>query len=305
MYMSEIIVLDKLTKGNAFIRQFVTGKTDIIFTNISYRYIEMAKNWYAHLARLNLSTQAIVICFDIVAYQAMLDSQIPAVFVDQEAVAQNHTFLKELFIYNHQIAKVLTYLYLCKTFIDVNFIYTDVDMIFLKSPINKLKQELTDDYDACIYVERDYSDSVYNHDMVTDHIAVGGLVVCISNSCWDKIIKNIKPFNMSDPAIGIKEYGMNLGVKFKLLNAFEFTTSDVWKQDHMRKLLRSICIAIHYTMPAEVDDLNDTELTDQIQHKINLMKQHNHWLLNGQEAGIRTQTVSFTETNATITPQPD
>lgn len=302
--MLEITVLDKLTEGNEFIHGFVAGKTDIIFTNISYKYIEMAINWYAHLSKINLATQAIVICFDAVAYQAMLHERIPAVFVDQDVVAADCVALKEYFKHNHQVAKVLTYYYLCKTYSSINFVYTDVDMVFLKSPIDKLKREIKN-YDACVYVERDYSDCVYDHEMVKNYNTVGGLVICLSKDYWDKVFKNIKPFNMSDPTIGIKEYSLNLGVNFKLLNAFEFTTAEIWKQEHMRKLLRNICIAVHYTMPAEVDDLTDSELTEQIQQKINLMKQHNHWLLNGQEAGIRTQTVSFTETNATITPQPD
>lgn len=276
--MSEVIVMENVTKGNTFLREFVGNKTDIIFTNISSKYAEMAKNWFNHLKKLNLHHQSLVVCFDIEAYQTMLENNIPTIFVDQEEISTRYDFLIPLFKHNHQIAKVLTYLFLCKTFTNTNFIYTDVDMVFLKNPINRLRDELSEEYDACIYVERDYSDAVYDHDKVTNHDNVGGLVVCLSKNYWEKVFKNIVPFNMSDPTIGIKEYGIKLGVNFKLLNAFEFTTSEVWKHEHMQKLLKNICIAVHYTMPVEVDELTPEELDKQIELKIQLMKQNNHWL---------------------------
>lgn len=273
-----LILIDGVTEGNEFAKQYITGKSEIILTFISADYTDMAKNWYEHLKKIGIHDKALVICLDRDAYVYMQSEHIPSIFADENILAKAFKHPVVQFRFKHQIAKVLILYFLNEMYPSTDLVYTDVDMIFLKDPLPALRSELASgEYDGCVYIEKQYDDIALGHEEPCDH---GGNIIFWRSGLIKEIMGCTTPLDASDPAIGIKVFEDVFEFKLKYLNSFLFTISDIWERDFIRNMIKNTVIAIHYIMAADVDFLSPAEFTSQIQRKINLMKKHGHWLVN-------------------------
>ena len=275
--MATSLLIDSLTEGDDFVRSYFVEKTEMYVTFISVDYTEMAKNWYEHLKRLNLHNNAIVICLDKKAYDAMQYFGIPSAFADENHLAAFFKHPSIYFTLKHQVSKVLVLYYFNELFPNTDIVFTDVDMIFLKPPIATLRTELSGGYDGCVFIDKYYEDIALQRDKNSGY---GGNIIFWQKNAFAKIFSSSAVIDASDPIIGIKVFEEAFNLKLKHLNSFLFTLSEIWNRDHIRNIIKDKTIAIHYSMAADVDSLSRTDFESQIRQKINLMKQYGHWLID-------------------------
>jgi hypothetical protein len=290
------------TEDNNFLQDYLKNKSEIISTPITYDYISLTKNWFLSLKKLNLDNQCLIIALDNESYVDLKNNNIPvikSIFDVKKSSTIEEWRVKE------KKFKFLDILNIVKQY-DINMIHCEVDVILLKNPIEKIKQEIKPDYDICVVSDRRFNDFHIRRNLEVDsHIDRNtGMVHKYGKSYWvqygienfafsyipktkknlhfwDQLTHNeeyLKKFDVEGYAgssqtiliHAIKNYNM----KIKCLSPFEFANGTVWDLSYLRNRIKNTAYLIHYNT-AEGKTPEESK-----NMKIEKMKKHNHWFLD-------------------------
>jgi hypothetical protein len=293
--------MNAFTEGENFLDSYLSNKEYIYISSITKEYCEFAHNWFLSLKNINQHNFALMIAFDKEGYEYLLKNNIPCVFLDLK-IQSNNTLIewKE----NEKQINVDPRVYISKKY-KINIINSEVDIVFFKNPINKLKEELTTDYDILCLSDKRFDHFVPNRkkDIVT-HLSEDKKTVNeygktyqsiygLENfgfsynphnqkiiNFWENFKKNseyINKFpkyseagNIQTILIkGIKEFN----IRVKKLSPFEFVNGMVWSVPYLRERIKDNCYLIHYN---GCDDITPTKSKIK---KIKKMKEYNHWYI--------------------------
>jgi hypothetical protein len=158
------------TKGDDFLSTFLANKQLIYLTTITKEFNEVALNWYLSLKTIKADHLALIVCADPESYEYIQKQQIPCVFLDCN-IQKNIT--GEQWIENEKNFKLRS-LYIIFKHFDVDIVFSDVDIIFLKDPLAKFYQELEENgpWDWLAMSDKKYSPFVIGrkrgHDVFVD-----------------------------------------------------------------------------------------------------------------------------------------
>jgi hypothetical protein len=133
-------MFDEFTVGNEFVKQFVKDKKYIYLTSITHEFCDFALNWFQSLSNIGVSDLALVVCADKQSYESMQKHNISSVYLEANIDAN---VTGEQWIENEKHFKMCGLYIIFKNY-DVDIIMSDVDIVFLKNPIDKLLFELED-----------------------------------------------------------------------------------------------------------------------------------------------------------------
>lgn len=134
---------DEFTDGNLFLKEFLRDKRYIYLTSVTHEFCDMTLNWLRSLKNINSDHLALVVCVDEACYKFMKSHHSACVYLNCD-IESNAT--GEEWIENEKNFKLLA-LYIIFKHYDVDIILSDVDIVFLKDPIEKLLSELTPECD--------------------------------------------------------------------------------------------------------------------------------------------------------------
>ena len=141
----------KFTDNEDFLDSYVQDKNDLFTTCVTYEYADMTYNWFLSLKNIGLEGLAVIVALDKLAYDFFLERNLPCVFLDCK-IKSNQTY--DEWKVNEKYIKVDAPFYI-KTKYKKNIIHSEVDIIFLKNPLEKLKQEVGNEYDLlCVSDKR-------------------------------------------------------------------------------------------------------------------------------------------------------
>jgi hypothetical protein len=144
---------EQFTEGNEFLIEFLKDKQYIYLTSVTHEFCEMTLNWFLSLKNIGSSHLALVVCLDQKSYKFMLSCNIPCVYLNCD-IESNDT--GEHWIENEKKYKLIG-LYIIYKKHDVDCILSDVDIIFLKDPIDKIKSELSAEWDWVVMSDKEYN----------------------------------------------------------------------------------------------------------------------------------------------------
>lgn len=144
---------EQFTEGNEFLVHFLKDKQYIYLTSVTQEFCEMTLNWFLSLKNIGSSHLALVVCADQQSYDYMLAHSIPCVYLNCEIQSNEKG---EEWVENEKHFKLLG-LYIIFKHYNVDIILSDVDIVFLKNPIEKLVSELDKNVDWLAMSDRKYS----------------------------------------------------------------------------------------------------------------------------------------------------
>jgi hypothetical protein len=290
---------EKFTEGNEFLDSFTSNKTDIFITSITNEYSELAHNWFLSLKNINLNNLALVIALDEECYKYMLKNNIPSVYLNSEIKTNKSTLeWKE----NEKEIKVDGPMFISKKY-KLNLFYSEVDIIFLKNPIDKIKNEIDNNQDMiCLSDKRfdvfypnrkpniishldknsgrinEYGES-YQSKYGIYNFGFSYIPYSQKNmNFWEKLTKNsdyIKKFPKfkeegNHQTILIKAIN-DFNISVKTLNPFEFVNGMIWNVPYLKNKIKNDCYLIHY------NGLDGNTPIESKNLKIKKIKENNHW----------------------------
>lgn len=262
----------------------IFSNNDVVYvTYTNWQYVELAKNWYFSLNKVQCESNVIVICADIESYSVLLEANIPCVRVDEQKMLSEINFypLDNFFKHGHLKVKNFIFYDIVKKY-EKCMLYTDVDVVFLRNPTEILLKESQDDT-LCLYVDKTYDDLFLQIDHSKEEIGYGGYPVVLTPSivkrlcdCYAVIDIDLNLISMAS----IKPI-FNTFCKIKELNTLQFTNKSMWDKVDMRRLAQKTAYAVHYnnSVYGGVDFIKTQQLQESIEVKILQMKQNNHWFL--------------------------
>jgi len=282
---------------------YINGKEQIVITPVSNEYLLLTRNWYESLKRINWDNMCVVVALDDEIYQELTNFKIPCVRSSYN-ITSNKTL--DEWRDHEKNAKVFDILEIAKTY-NCDIIHSEVDIIFFKNPLEKIKQEILPDYDICLISDRRFDDfyslrkrgiesyvdrssgKVYeygkNYDFEYGPENFGfSYIPCteINVKFWTNLVQNspyLKQFDISGVGDGsfqtilikaVKDFKL----KVKCLSPFEFTNGTIWRVPYLKDKIKDSCYLVHYNAwdgdtPQECEKL-----------KIEVMKENGHWYLD-------------------------
>jgi len=149
---------EQFTDGNEFLIRFLKDKQYIYLTSVTHEFCDMTLNWFLSLANIGSSHLALVVCLDEKSYKFMQTHGIPCVYLNCK-IESNDT--GEDWIENEKKYKLLGLYIIYKNY-DIDCILADVDIIFLKDPIDKIKSELSTEWDWVVMSDREHNSFLAN-----------------------------------------------------------------------------------------------------------------------------------------------
>jgi len=293
--------MEFFTDGNEFLKQYLNNKEYIYITSLTHEYIEIARNWYESLKHINSNHLALVIALDEKCYKAMNIFNIPSVYWDAK-IKSNKTYFE--WIETEKKTKICGPLHIAKTF-KVDILHSEVDIVFLKNPIQRLKQEIINGYDMTVISDKRFDQFHPNREQgIISHIDNEGKVnlygesyqkrygiqnfgfsymptnqknINFWNDLSDISSEFMKKFKNNDESGWLQtiliEKLKKSNIKAKIMSAFEFANGSVWSNSILKEKIKDNVYLVHYNFCK-----NDLKLKrDQ---KIFLMKQNNHWYID-------------------------
>jgi hypothetical protein len=142
----------KFDIGNDFLNVYLENKKHVIVTLVTKDFVTMTHNWYLSLKNVNLHDQALVVALDEECYQKMQEYNIPSVCLKTNINYLNINDIDTVTQRLHALAHI------AKTF-EIDIIYSDVDIVFLKNPLEELKNEVVN-YDWAMISNRQFINDV-------------------------------------------------------------------------------------------------------------------------------------------------
>lgn len=292
---------NNFTDGENFLDQYLKDKPYIYVASVTKDYTDMARNWHLSLKNINSEHLGIVISLDKVCYDEMQKHNIPCVFYDAK-IKSNSTY--EEWLENEKISNVFGPLYIINKY-QINLIHSEVDIVFLKNPIEKLKQEL-DGVDLVLASDRrfDYFYPNRKRNIVTHIDRSNGIIreygesyqskhgvenfgfsymqfsEKISNFFGgvlpDSDIFNSYPKGCEDGHLQTilihRVKSLKKQIKIKTLSCFDFVNGSVWKIPYLKERIKNSCYLVHYNFA-------DDNLILKKNGKIQSMIKNDHWYL--------------------------
>lgn len=283
--------------------EYLNGKKEIVITPITKDYILLTRNWYESLKKIKWDQICLVVSLDDETYEELTYLNIPTIRSSYN-ITSNNTLAE--WRYNERNAKVFDILEISKNY-NIDIIHSEVDIVFFKNPLEKLKQEILPDYDACVISDRRFN-HFYNlrKTGIDSHIdRKNGIIREYGESydflygpehfgfCylrkternerfWEKLIYGspyLKQFDKwsggeaSFQTILIKAV-QDFKLKVKCMSPFEFTNGSIWSVPYLKEKIKDSCYMVHYN----AWDGNTPEESREL--KIQAMKENNHWYLD-------------------------
>lgn len=162
MFIYKLILLEMIEtfddSNKKILDNFLKDKTYIYLTSITKEFKEMALNWYLSLKNIQSEHLALLVCADIESYEYLQSNNVRQCIYLDSNIQNNVT--GEDWVENEKNFKLLG-LYLVFKNYDVDIIMSDVDIVFLKNPIDKLLSEVKD-YDWVVMSDKRYIPFVPN-----------------------------------------------------------------------------------------------------------------------------------------------
>lgn len=293
--------LEKFTDGNEFLESFLKNKEYIYITSLTHEYVDITRNWYESLKRINSHHLALVISLDEKCYRLMHEYNIPTVYWDA-GITTNKTY--EDWIENEKKTKIRGPYYIIKNF-DIDIIHSEVDIIFFKDPIQKLKQEISNGYDITVISDRRFDTFYPNREQgIVSHVDIQGKINTFGDSYQKKYgIQNfgfsympvtqkildfwgdlrdissdfMKKFETNDERGWLQtiliERLKHFDIKAKTMSTFEFANGSIWSNPILKEKIKDNLYLVHY-------NFSDDELKSKKNGKISLMKENGHWYID-------------------------
>ena len=121
-----------------YIQNFLKNKSYVYITSLTKDFWEMGYNWFLSLEKINQEHLSLIICLDKESYFKLKKLNLNCVYLNTE-ITENNTM--EEWFENEKNYKIIGPYQIAKKN-NVDFIVSDVDIIFLKNPVEKLKKEL-------------------------------------------------------------------------------------------------------------------------------------------------------------------
>jgi hypothetical protein len=295
-------MIKKFTKGNDFLKSFLKNKEYIYITTVTHEFSEMTYNWFLSLKNINQEHLALVISLDEKCYNEMLKYNIPTVLLDVKIESNSNQYE---WIENEKSYKTIGVHYIIKKY-KINTIFSDVDIVFLKNPIERLKNEFTN-CDLLVMSDRRFDPFLtereesylkvvnYNKTQILNFgkteqskngIKNGGFCyIDINKTNLKKLEDTYKVFYKNSEYFEKFEKGTEAGnlqtlsnkrydecdLNVKMLNCFEFVNGSIWSIPYLKEKIKNDCYIVHYNYCYE----STPELLKDF--KINWMKENNHW----------------------------
>ena len=268
-----------------FLKNYLKNKKYAYITYITVDFVEMTKNWYISLKNLNLHDQVLVVCFDELSYFWMKGNKIPSILLKANVNVDN---IEEI---NSIIPKMWFFKYFSNNF-KLDIIHTDVDIIYLKNPLETLQKSIKNfDVALCSNKEYNYSrilNKKYNNCEKEEVEPVNLFYVPYSeksNILWDKIIEGLVykrdvDKNNKDGFIEVLLYNQ---MNIKYLNIYEFANCSCFNNSLLKNKILNSCYTLHYNY-RQYKHLwqkyeNNENLLAVKDNKIQMMKDNNHWFI--------------------------
>jgi len=273
-----------ISKHNNIDTVFSSNKK-IILTFITGEYNLLLLNWYKHLEKIGIEKNVIVVCLDKTAYAYVTNLKIPSLLIDQNEVVKSDceyvSLLKKMYVEKHHICKALFAGYFATKY-NIDVIHSDIDMIFLKDPFERLENIIDNRYDMGAYMDLSYSELTYR--IPKDKGGFGFVAFYIASTWFFKLMHHLKhnPLMLDDDNVGIdiveKYYS---DIKINRLNSFLFTNYSIWSVPEVYNNIKKICYCVHYNTSENTWACNMTEnkIKNRNDIKIERMKHYGHWLL--------------------------
>ena len=131
-------MINGFTEGDDFLDSYLKDKEYIYVSTITHEYCDMAYNWFLSLKNINQEHLSLIIALDKKGYNKLLNYNVPCVYLNS-GIESNNTMSE--WIENEKSFKVYGVCYILAKY-KINLIYSDVDVFFLKNPIQKLKKDM-------------------------------------------------------------------------------------------------------------------------------------------------------------------
>jgi hypothetical protein len=292
-------MIDSFTDGNSFLDSYLKNKEYVYVTSITHEYTDITKNWYESLKRIGSENFALVIALDQKSYINMLQYNIPCVYLESN-IKSNNTYQE--WLENEKHTKVIGPYYIAEKY-NIDIIHSEVDIVFLKDPIQKLKEEISNGYDMLVLSDKRFDDFYPNRKQgIASHVDNGKINTFgetyqkkygVENfgfsympmtpkifEFWKDLNPKsnfIKNFPSGDESGHLQTILINklknFDIKFKTLSCFEFANGSIWANKQLKQSVKDKAYLIHY-------NFSDDELKFKRDGKINAMKQNGHWYID-------------------------
>jgi hypothetical protein len=276
-------------KNDVFLKNYFNNKNFIITTGITKEFVEMTLNWFESLKRLNLHENVMIFCFDKYDYTQFKNNKIPFVLIDTEismdSIEEDST-VKQKF----EILKYLTHL------LKIDILYSDVDIVFFKNPIDKLlslKKDndliLSINYPVNLFVKKYGYINQTKNDITIENLTFNFFYFPYkgiqTSNIWEKVLENL--IKIRNNFIDFKSIDNFLNIKIFLLSNLEFCNfSCMFDESYVNYYIKN-CFLIHYNyrnyieyfIPNIITTKNFNDLETVKNDKIKLMKLNNHWFI--------------------------
>ena len=241
---------------------------DVIATTVSSNYFELTLNWIENLTKFKLKDKIVIFCIDQTIYN-LLKTKVQCYLVNKEIDIKN----RGDWIEAEKTFKCLAPLNYVKE-LPCNLLLSDVDVVFLKNPLDEFKNKSTG-FDIVTTSDKRYDKfnlkreankiiSAENNKIIdwgyTDQYKFGEINGSVSyynysETCLDSLKKIFSnetiesyPKNIEDGAaqtIFNKEY-KKVSLKVKVLSVFEFANGSILNVDYLKKKALDSAIGLHY-----------------------------------------------------------
>jgi hypothetical protein len=285
------------TEGKDFLDSYLENKDFFIFSLITDDFVDLAINWFLHLKKLNLNENCFLVCLNHNAYLKLKHINIPCIFYKTDISFQNIE-QEETGKIKYEIA------YFLYSHYKKDAIHSDVDIVFLKNPIDELKKQ-SENYDLLGINNQNFKPIAFiNNKDYELNIEKGWEYNDFFNFCYFPYNeKNITIANVAKNKMNIlaqkvlaktKQIDIysQLDLKIKLLNPLYFSNWSYIKHNSIKNKIFENSYLVHYNFMdydelPEIQNLykdtifpkNENELIEKMLYKIILMKKNNHWLL--------------------------
>lgn len=280
-------MLDKVADKTFNVEKVLTNRS-VILTFITHEYCDMLLNWYKHLEKLEINNFVLVVCLDEEAFSYIVKKEIPCLYVDQDKLINNEsivdiTLLKKAYIEKHHICKAF-YIGYITTKYNINVLHSDIDMIFLKSPLDRLEQIANKKYDMCAYMDLSYQELTTGKPREGETGGFGFVIFYVTPGWYPKFLKklSIDPLCIDNNDVGQTVMQKHFSeIECHWLNSFLFTNYDIWKEKHVQQKIKNLCYCIHYNTSENtwMYKMTADKIGKRNNLKIERMRENGHWLL--------------------------
>lgn len=294
-------MIAELTDGDAFLNSYLANKKYAYITSVTHEYADIAYNWFLSLKNIQSEHLAVVIALDKKCYEQMQKYNVPCVYINAD-ISSNESYNE--WLETEKRTKVIGPLYIAKKY-NIDPIHSEVDIIFLRDPITKLKSEIESGYDLTAISDKRFDQFTPSRRQgIVSHVdRASGKVLLLGESyqkkhgeanfgfCynsfstspklfdfWESVLPDsdfLKKFNYegiegSMQTVLIHKIKENSNVKIKVLSAFEFANGSIWDNPYLKEKVKEEGYLIHYNFSPD-------EMSERKEAKILLMRKNNHW----------------------------